>query len=81
MIDLPPSITWADFHKAADAYGAAMLDTSVLVRMVARGEILIASDPVRARSGGEEAFRRGYLKILVELDTRFPRPSPWGDDD
>lgn len=51
----------------------ATMPTSELVRFVARAEVLIDRDPVRARSAGAESFRRGLAECYAELDARLPR--------
>ena len=62
-------IVWADFSLRH----WPSVPTSELVRFVARAEILIDNDPVRARSEGMASFRRGLADLYAELDSRVPR--------
>ena len=71
-IPIDPPIIPIDWSDYAPRHWPS-LPTSELVRYVARAEILIDNDPVRARSAGMAPFRRGLAECYAELDARLPR--------
>lgn len=72
---IPPPLTWANFYPTCDPPASHWwsCETHVLLRHVAAAEYMMMTDPVRARSRGEERFRTGLAALYAELDSRVPR--------
>lgn len=60
-------------YAAIEGAVASDCSTSWLVRLIARAEILIAADPVKARDPSRRWFREKLFELQRELDGRVPR--------